>query len=779
MRLAGTLTCIGAKDLALELLLALQSTPLARVLPSRRGRGTLVGDIYHLLSQLDSSEFDIRSLVPLFVHIESHASDQDICEALFTILKGPILTPPTPFDVRLFDTPFKSTSSSQRGNEQIHDYIDERIMQEINGCLYTDTKGFYEKYFEGKEWSAEAERIAQRVNPQVVNGRWTEYPQVPTQDAFLNWFWGFQRNFLQERRTTYYASPSLPLAGSGCKRKPDLFLAPSDPSKYGGKYHWADVLVIGELKQSEIRGKHAEEFLVFCGHGREVFASQPMRRFIHGFFIRGSFMEQWVFDRSGLYSCEKFNIHQDPCRFIQIMASYSLMSDEELGVNTQVKEDEMGKYILFKGDSKTEEECLYLEDKPIAFQRAIVCRGTTCYRVKRRVSKRPEYVLKFAWRSDKRQSEGKLLKLARERNVWGVAKLFGHQDLETIANLRRGLEFAKPKTFRSARKDSINQSHSREQSSMQANTLGISLATMSSSGQKRKRRDDWDPLGLSKRSKSSSRKRSDSRSVVTAQIDGPVGSVFKDEKPNANSLTATKDRSAGPFENRVFSCLVISPPGRAIHEFTTIAEFIEACRDIIKGHRSLYYDGRILHRDVSENNMIITDPEQDGDPKGMLIDLDLAKELDRGPSGARHRTGTMEFMAIEVLKGKAHTYRHDLESFFYVFLWVIISYRQGADRTLPNTSQLRDWYKGSYAQIANTKRGHMDKEAFKEIIAEFPTQFESLKILAEKLRDILFPIREGSLFTGTYHDPDKLYKPMIEAFEQAIVECRVIARSAE
>lgn len=63
----------------------------------------------------------------------------------------------------------------------------------------------------------------------------------------------------------------------------------------------------------------------------------------------------------------------------------------------------------------------------------------------------------------------------------------------------------------------------------------------------------------------------------------------------------------------------------------------------------------------------------------MLIDLDLAKELNTGPSGARHRTGTMEFMAIEVLQGHTHTYRHDLESFFYVFLWTIICYDPEGD----------------------------------------------------------------------------------------------------
>src|SRR5204863_2376555 len=144
----------------------------------------------------------------------------------------------------------------------------------------------------------------------------------------------------------------------------------------------------------------------------------------------------------------------------------------------------------------------------------------------------------------------------------------------------------------------------------------------------------------------------------------------------------------------------------------------------------------ILHRDVSVNNVIITNTENEEDPRGILIDLDLAKELGSGPSGARHQTGTMEFMAIEVLKGKAHTYRHDLESFFYVFLWVIIRYGQETDKNLPKKSRLRRWYAGTYEDIADMKRGHMS--AFEEITAEFPPMFEDVKGLAEELRDILF-----------------------------------------
>lgn len=45
------------------------------------------------------------------------------------------------------------------------------------------------------------------------------------------------------------------------------------------------------------------------------------------------------------------------------------------------------------------------------------------------------------------KGRGKLLQLAKERNVRGVAKLFGHRDLETTADMRDGLQFGRPKIF--------------------------------------------------------------------------------------------------------------------------------------------------------------------------------------------------------------------------------------------------------------------------------------------------------------------------------------------
>ena len=69
---------------------------------------------------------------------------------------------------------------------------------------------------------------------------------------------------------------------------------------------------------------------------------------------------------------------------------------------------------------------------------------------------------------------------------------------------------------------------------------------------------------------------------------------------------------------------------------------------------------------ISRNNIIITDPKEADGLTGMLIDEDLAKEI--VADKAAH--GTMEFMAVQLLQRVAHTYRHDLESFFYALLWI-------------------------------------------------------------------------------------------------------------
>jgi len=94
------------------------------------------------------------------------------------------------------------------------------------------------------------------------------------------------------------------------------------------------------------------------------------------------------------------------------------------------------------------------------------------------------------------------------------------------------------------------------------------------------------------------------------------------QEPHGTSLV---QQGQTPFDDRILRALAISPAGRSIIQFKTTTELLECLRDAIKVHRSLFTDGKILHRDISENNIIITDPGKADGFKGMLIDLDLQR----------------------------------------------------------------------------------------------------------------------------------------------------------
>ena len=221
----------------------------------------------------------------------------------------------------------------------------------------------------------------------------------------------------------------------------------------------------------------------------------------------------------------------------------------------------------------------------------------------------------------------------------------------------------------------------------------------------------------------------------------------------------------------------MAPAGRPIYEFDSLKELLTVLRDAIRANKSLWKEGKILHRDISDNNIVIARNDS-GESIGVLIDLDLAKEEGSSLSGARHRTGTMQFMAIEVLAGISHTYRHDLEAFFYVLLWVCIRQRGNAIADDPRSSQvstfkrreeqrasvLRRWYTGNLLDISTWKRANMEKGGFQRVLAEFSPLFVDVKPLAEKVRSILFPISaDGAIFIST-HDR------IISAFNWAIQE---------
>ncbi|KGY15754.1 hypothetical protein PABG_11415 [Paracoccidioides brasiliensis Pb03] len=560
-----------------------------------------------------------------------------------------------------------------------------------------------------------------------------------------------------------HAAPTTPrrakriLTGSNAEQQVDLLLRASGASPSRNKHDWRDILVVGELKKPKEKIGTKTTLLQMGRCVREVFAAQPTRRFVHAFAVCGTKMEAWVFDRSGPYSSGIIDVYADSRRFFQVLVGYTMMSDEELGLDTFIARDEGGnKSITVKGPGTLEEKVLRLGEM-LSFQRAIVCHGTTCFLAN---DGQVEGVAKFSWVSDKRRSEAELLELAGQKNVQGVARIIGHSAIASIADMRCGLTFDdKRHDFKSAPPSATSSFHQSQQLT-ELCSLGISRKSSS-----RKRRSPDKGMQASKRSRSIGQLSRD-----TQQENDLTFSVQSARKPSLF------DRNSEElYDNCVLRCLVISPAGRPIYRYESPLELLTALRDAIKAHRSLYLDGNILHRDISENNIIITDPEKANGHSGMLIDLDLAKEVGSGRSGAQHQTGTMEFMAIEVLLNIDHTYRHDLESFFYVLIWQCARHgweklnelqRQGQDP--PKDSMLREWYTGTYKKIATYKRGNMEAGGFEYLLQEFPPDFERVKHLCKTIRGVLFPYGEGGLIVGTPQDPKRLYDPIIKAYDDMI-----------
>ncbi|VDB85787.1 Bgt-50223 [Blumeria graminis f. sp. tritici] len=202
------------------------------------------------------------------------------------------------------------------------------------------------------------------------------------------------------------------------------------------------------------------------------------------------------------------------------------------------------------------------------------------------------------------------------------------------------------------------------------------------------------------------------------------------------------------YRNRWETVVAAELFGRAIGEKTTAVELICGLRDAIKGHQSLYMDTKILHRDISTNNIILTNPKRNNGCPGMPIDLDLAiLQTDNNCSeNAKTLTVTMEFLAVGLLKeyalpsnkGIFNTYRHDLESFFFVLISVCIRFGWDPEKS-PHLGMLRKWYKGEAKDMLFNKSGAIFMTYFeKNTLDAFSSRFECLKDLARKLRKILF-----------------------------------------
>ncbi|KAJ1999816.1 hypothetical protein GGI04_003951 [Coemansia thaxteri] len=194
--------------------------------------------------------------------------------------------------------------------------------------------------------------------------------------------------------------------------------------------------------------------------------------------------------------------------------------------------------------------------------------------------------------------------------------------------------------------------------------------------------------------------------------------------------------------------IVTSPIGQPLRKAKSAKELILVVGDVMRCHSAIVAECKILHRDISDNNILIV--RREGEPtRGLLIDFDCALDLSKERIGMRGKmTGTPPFMSINNLDESdvKRTSLDDWESLIY--LLCLIGTR-GVDKGTRRSSKeleklpIRLWKSGDAKTILYSKCRCLSNSAtfMEEIVSNFNSEDKDgdmLKKLAIYLYKTLF-----------------------------------------
>ncbi|TFB06013.1 hypothetical protein CCMA1212_001427 [Trichoderma ghanense] len=426
----------------------------------------------------------------------------------------------------------KDDESEQR-IQRVRENFQKETFKEIQGCTFLGVGGFFEKFFEGKDWTGRAQGVYESLKSQHVSNMWIHLGVSPGITGMMTYLHSLQEHFLkgEDRQFREVTLPSELTEGFKGQRL-DLCVRQKCGELLDSLFEWKDMMVIGQLTVE--RGIKKRLVQLAC-YARHLFDYQPTRRYLHAFTLRGSELEPWVFDRSGCYSPGAFNIHQHPERFVRVIAGYIMMSQEDLGLDTFVQQEEDSRFIRIVGPGGKRSR-LHLSPALLAHRPTIVSRATSCFLAKHAGSTDHDRVVKFSWPFSNQRSEVDILEIAKQRGVEGIVRLDTHCEITSINDIRRGMTFGKRYTFDDTGSGMPTSSHAKFPSQLWASKR--SRTSESPAGQSKKRKSTEEDLDL-RRPK-------------------------KDSGPDRNRAYNGDIASHGSYDNRIFRCLIISPPGRPI-----------------------------------------------------------------------------------------------------------------------------------------------------------------------------------------------------------------------
>ncbi|KII92452.1 hypothetical protein PLICRDRAFT_172541 [Plicaturopsis crispa FD-325 SS-3] len=383
-------------------------------------------------------------------------------------------------------------------------------------------------------------------------------------------------------------------------------------------YDWGRIGASEERKTQKSRKDEYDNIRKIIWSLHHVMRDDPCRRFTYGVTIEDTQMRLWFCNRSGMIVLEAFNFVTDVEKVIHIYASFAFATPAEMGWDPTIR--------AIPNTSPTEYDISVHSDdqtRPTVYHSARLIWDSAAEEMHGPATRIFEAVdpatgrniaIKDAWRDHKRESEG-----ASVRMVMGKLDNLGE----------RGQPFKK--YFMDVLEYGDVQVDGQPDDTLKLGMRGMPLP------------EKYGVLSLLRPAR------------TTEEATG--------NHPIVADLELAFDIRARPdfeYRHRVHHRVVFADVGTPIHDLVRLKDRAQALVDSLKGHKALC-DMGYVHRDISVGNILWT-KTLDGKMVGKLTDLEYLLAIDSDEKARSTRTGTMDFMSIEVDSMTYHFRPDDVEN---------------------------------------------------------------------------------------------------------------------
>ncbi|SZF04640.1 unnamed protein product [Blumeria hordei] len=349
-----------------------------------------------------SIKFDMTPFEPVTNLILNHATDLEIWNSLMQLVDELVIimsTTDEQLDELATESIYRQVVESHDGVEMNMEDLKQAMSRELEGLVFVNVIGFWDKYFEPKRMKKQRDGLIEKFLELSEEPKF-KFPAIATEDAGWNWMLVIKHDLFKAYRTPtdsatndngsaseeqfgfafagaqFHTLAAGKIIGNLTKRQVDYFIKKRN-LPIEDQHHWRDILVVGKLTVS-LSKVSRQKFLQLSVYMREVFMAQPLRRFVHGFILFEKDLKLWVYNRLEPYSCSYIDIGKSPKTLVHVLVTYMLVNDDELGLDPKAKYVGEDMIVHLQVPGSKELRTFALDPVPSSQHKSYLCRGTTC-----------------------------------------------------------------------------------------------------------------------------------------------------------------------------------------------------------------------------------------------------------------------------------------------------------------------------------------------------------------------------------------------------------------